>query len=104
MDNLYEDVLKINNKWDIEDVKLIFKRGLMEQKSALTPSVKKDEIIDIFIIMCKTLIKESTELDSTDKVGDKNITNITVRIHNFYIHICSRCGNKNHLINDELHI
>ena len=78
MDNLYEDVLEINNKWDIEDVKLIFQRGLMGQKSALTPSVKKDEIIDNFIIMCKSLIKESTELDSTDKVGDKNITNTTV--------------------------
>ena len=68
MECLYEYILKINDKWDIDEARSVFQKG---QKSAFKPLLK-EQLIDIIILMCKALTEQEI-----DVMGEENTENMT---------------------------
>ena len=78
MDQLLNDMLKTNDKWDVEETKSIFQKGINGQKQALN-YLLKSELLDIFILLCQTVLKDILEFDNAPSItGEHGTINVTL--------------------------
>ena len=70
MEQLLQDISKINEQWDIDTARSVLQKGIRGQKTALN-SLLKGELLDLFVLMCQ-VVQASKVLDQTEPKTEEN--------------------------------